>query len=81
MCALVHYEPVPSSIPEEKIQLGSGLTEGKRKQVLFVFSKHQKCFPSGEQLGSTSVIDFIIDTSDTKAVRSDPIRFFSTERK
>lgn len=44
VCAVVHYEPAPSSIPEEEIQLGSGLTEEKRQQVLFVFFKASKIF-------------------------------------
>ncbi len=52
VCAAVHYEPEPFTTPEEEIQLGSGLTEEMRQEVLFVLSKHRKCFPSSEKLGS-----------------------------
>ena len=81
VCAAVHYDPEPFTTPEEEIQLGSGLTEEMRQEVLFVLSKHRKCFPSSEKLGSTSLVEFTIDTGDAKPVRSNPIRVSSIERR
>ena len=81
VCAAVHYEPEPFTTSEEEIQLGSGFTGEMRQQVLFVLSEHKKCFPSSEELGSTSLVEFTIDTGDAKPVRSNPIRVSSTEGK
>ena len=81
VCAAVHYEPEPFTTPEDEIQLGSGLTEEMRQEVLFVLSRHRKCFPSSEKVGSTSLVEFTIDTGDAKPVRSHPIRVSSIERR
>lgn len=82
MCAAIHYqEPKPFANPQEEIQLGSGLSDEQRRRVLDVLAKHQKCFPQGEKLGSTSLVEFTIDTGDAKPQRSNPIRVSPSERK
>jgi hypothetical protein len=81
VCAAVHYESEPFTTPENEIQLGSGLTEEMRQEVLFVLSRHRKCFPSSEKLGSTSLVEFTVDTGGAKPVRSNPIRVSSIERR
>ena len=82
MCAVVLCpEPKPFATPEEEIQLGTGLNDEQRERVLAVLAKHKKCFPSGEKLGSTSLVEFTIDTGDAKPQRANPIRVSPTERK
>lgn len=80
MCAAVHGKVRWAAIKEE-IQLGSGLNEEQRFRVLNVVSKHLKCFPSDGKLGSTSLVEFSIDTGDAKLQRSNPIRTSYSERK
>ena len=79
MCTAVHCKERWDAIKEE-IQLGSGL-EGQHRRVLNVVSKHVKCFPSDGKLGSTSLVEFSIDTGDAKPQRSNPIRTSYSERK
>ena len=82
MCATVHCEePKPFANPEEEIQLGSGLSDEQRLKVLDVLAKHRKCFPQDDKLGSTSLVEFTIDTGDAKPQRSNPIRVSVSERR
>jgi hypothetical protein len=80
MCTAVHWKERWDAIKEE-IQLGSGLNEEQRRRVLNVVSKHLKCFPSDGKQGSTSLVEFKIDTGDAKPQRSKPIRTSYSERK
>ncbi|KZR97200.1 Uncharacterized protein APZ42_008061, partial [Daphnia magna] len=80
MCAAVHWKERWAAI-KEGIQLGSGLNEEQRLRVLDAVSKHIKCFPTDGKLGSTSLVEFSIDTGDAKPQRSNPIRASYSERK
>ena len=80
MCTAVHWKERWDAIKEE-IQLGSGLNKEQRRRVLNVVSKYVKCFPSNGKLGSTSLVEFSIDTGDAKPQRSNPIRTSYSERK
>jgi hypothetical protein len=80
MCTAVHWKERWDAINKE-IQLGSGLNEEQRRRVLNVASKNLKCFPSDGKLGSTSLVEFSIDTGDAKPQRSNPTRTSYSERK